>query len=51
MSLLKWKKFQTVLRNLYHIQGEKAQLLTSSQPGLSSLVNVIEYKLTLLGHL
>ena len=44
-KVCKWKKFQAMLPNLSHIQGEKAQQLITNRPGVSGLAGVMKDKL------
>ena len=50
-QLSKWKKFQAILSNVSHIQGEKAQQLITNWPGVSGLAGVMKDKLILFKYL
>ena len=49
-KVCKWKKFQAMLPNLSHIQGEKAQQLITNRPGVSGLAGVMKDKLIHFKH-
>ena len=50
-KVCKWKKFQAMLPNLSHIQGEKAQQLITNRPGVSGLAGIMKDKLIHFKHL
>ena len=47
----KWKKFQAMLPNLSHIQGEKAQQLITNRSWISGLAGVMKDKVIFFKHL